>query len=109
MHTPLRLSLRLLTNNIPVYALIARARKEKEYLLDGEREREIKRGRKAIRASKRKTKVQLKANEERSNVGKAEFSGRLTIAQMDRFLNSSLHRSTISMAKYKRKLRGRDL
>lgn len=58
-------------------------------------------GRKAIRASKRKTKVQLKVNEERSNVGKAEFSDRLTIAQMDRFffLNSSLHRSTISLAK----------
>lgn len=68
------------------------------------------RGRKAIRASKRKTKVQLKVNEERSNVGKAEFSDRLTIAQMDRFfLNSSLHRSTISLAKRKRKLRGRDL
>lgn len=40
-----------------------------------EREREgNKRGKKTIRANKRKTKVQLKMNEERSNVGKTEFS-----------------------------------
>lgn len=80
--------------------------KENERKREKERGGEIERGRKAIRASKRKTKVQLKVNEERSNVGKAEFSGRLTITQMDRFLNSSLHRSMISLAKHKRKLSG---